>query len=138
MRPSSILAIPYYFKRGEQWNGQLIISSSGNSISPIFWGAYGTGNNPKIDGTGYSCTLKIHDREFIVVSSFEIISGIHGVFISGVISTGLIVLNDLSVHDPSSNNCITIQDRPNVTISNSELQNSANRWRGSLLTKVED
>jgi len=46
------------FKRGETWREYLTIPSSGNSTSPITFGAYGSGSNPIISGadmvTGWS------------------------------------------------------------------------------------
>lgn len=39
------------FKRGETWRGHINIPSSGASGSPITFGAYGTGNKPKILGS---------------------------------------------------------------------------------------
>ncbi len=39
------------FKRGETWRGQLSVSSSGSAGSPITFGAYGTGDKPKILGS---------------------------------------------------------------------------------------
>ena len=46
------------FKRGEIWRDQLLIPSSGNSIDPITFGAYGSGEKPIITGanivTGWS------------------------------------------------------------------------------------
>jgi len=38
------------FKRGGVWRGQLMFGYSGNATSPIVLDAYGTGNNPVIDG----------------------------------------------------------------------------------------
>jgi len=47
-----------YFKRGEVWRETLIIPSSGSDGNPITFGAYGTGDKPKISGadvvTGWS------------------------------------------------------------------------------------
>lgn len=40
-----------FFKRGEIWREQLIISSSGTEENPIGFGAYGDGDNPTITGT---------------------------------------------------------------------------------------
>jgi hypothetical protein len=37
-----------YFKRGSVWEEELIVSSSGSENNFITFGAYGTGNNPKI------------------------------------------------------------------------------------------
>ena len=38
------------FKSGETWREGLAVSSSGSSGNPITFGAYGSGNNPKITG----------------------------------------------------------------------------------------
>jgi len=47
-----------YFKRGETWRETLTVPSSGTDGNPITFGAYGTGNKPKISGadviTGWS------------------------------------------------------------------------------------
>lgn len=39
------------FKRGETWHESLVVPSSGNSDQPITFGAYGSGNPPRLDGT---------------------------------------------------------------------------------------
>jgi len=39
------------FKRGETWREQLTVPSSGSAGSPITFGAYGTGDDPKIYGS---------------------------------------------------------------------------------------
>lgn len=39
------------FKRGETWREQLTIPSSGSSGNPIIFGAYGSGNKPKLLGS---------------------------------------------------------------------------------------
>jgi parallel beta-helix repeat protein len=39
------------FRRGDKWEGTLIPSSSGSSGSPIVYGAYGSGDKPKIYGS---------------------------------------------------------------------------------------
>lgn len=38
------------FKRGEVWRERLRVPSSGSSVNPITFGAYGTGNKPLISG----------------------------------------------------------------------------------------
>jgi PKD repeat protein len=38
------------FKRGDTWREKLIVSSSGTTGNPITYGAYGTGDNPVING----------------------------------------------------------------------------------------
>ncbi len=37
------------FKRGDQWEGTITVSASGSSGNPIVYGAYGNGDNPKIN-----------------------------------------------------------------------------------------
>src|SRR5690554_4778639 len=39
------------FKRGDSWNGTITVNASGTSGSPIVYGAYGTGEKPKIYGS---------------------------------------------------------------------------------------
>ncbi len=39
------------FKRGDQWNGEIIVRQSGLKGKPITYGAYGSGENPKIYGS---------------------------------------------------------------------------------------
>ncbi|MEZ5104291.1 MAG: T9SS type A sorting domain-containing protein [Draconibacterium sp.] len=39
------------FKRGNTWNGTITVSGSGSSGSPITYGAYGSGEKPKIYGS---------------------------------------------------------------------------------------
>ena len=39
------------FKRGDEWTGTITVKSSGTSGSPIVYGAYGSGNKPKIYGS---------------------------------------------------------------------------------------
>ena len=40
-----------YFKKGETWREQLTVPSSGSSGLPITFGAYGTGDAPRINGS---------------------------------------------------------------------------------------
>jgi parallel beta-helix repeat protein len=39
------------FKRGDEWTGSITVNASGTSSSQIIYGAYGTGNKPKIYGS---------------------------------------------------------------------------------------
>lgn len=39
------------FKRGDEWSGSITVKASGTSSSRITYGAYGTGNKPKIYGS---------------------------------------------------------------------------------------
>lgn len=48
------------FKRGDQWTGTITVKSSGTSGSPIVYGAFGTGSNPKIYGSEKITNWKNH------------------------------------------------------------------------------
>ncbi|WP_320112666.1 LamG-like jellyroll fold domain-containing protein [Draconibacterium orientale] len=39
------------FKRGDEWSGTITVTSSGSAGSPIVYGAYGSGEKPKIYGS---------------------------------------------------------------------------------------
>ncbi|MBK6285925.1 MAG: right-handed parallel beta-helix repeat-containing protein [Draconibacterium sp.] len=39
------------FKRGDEWSGSITVNASGTSSSQIIYGAYGTGDEPKIYGS---------------------------------------------------------------------------------------
>ncbi|MCY1723243.1 right-handed parallel beta-helix repeat-containing protein [Prolixibacteraceae bacterium Z1-6] len=39
------------FKRGDEWSGSITVTSSGSTGSPIVYGAYGSGEKPKIYGS---------------------------------------------------------------------------------------
>ena len=64
------------FKRGETFNGNILITKSGTISSPIVFGAYGTGAKPIISG-------------FATPTSFTSIGG--GIFESNVLTTGAVV-----------------------------------------------
>ena len=48
------------FKRGDQWVGTLTPSASGSAGNPITYGAYGTGNKPKIYGSEVITGWTVH------------------------------------------------------------------------------
>src|SRR5690554_1029982 len=39
------------FRRGDSWSGTITITSSGKEGAPIYFGAYGSGNKPRIYGS---------------------------------------------------------------------------------------
>jgi len=113
-----------FFARNESWNNQLVVSSSGSNGDPVFYGAYGSGNRPLINGFGFSKTIDIQEKEYITISSLEVTSGDHCIFMNSLTTFGLITLDDLYVHSPETNNCISIKDRANVTITDSEMHDA--------------
>ncbi len=80
-----------FFKRGEIWRKQLIPSSSGSSGNPITFGAYGSGNKPKITTTTVISGLSSW-------SSHSTISNVYGISWGGdgnaeILKDGMLRLN---------------------------------------------
>lgn len=48
------------FKRGDEWEGTLVISASGTTGNPITYGAYGTGEKPRIYGSQEITGWQLH------------------------------------------------------------------------------
>jgi len=59
------------FKRGEEWTGTVTVKASGTAGSPIVYGAYGTGNKPKIYGSEKITGWTLHSGN-IYKASFTI------------------------------------------------------------------
>lgn len=59
-------------KRGSVWNQQLRIDESGTSAQPIEVGAYGTGNDPVIDGGGTVSTCLLLNGSYLWVSKLRL------------------------------------------------------------------
>lgn len=64
------------FKRGDTWNGNLVISQSGSSSSPITFDAYGSGASPIINATGNLHALDIRNGKTYV--NFNNLTITHG------------------------------------------------------------
>lgn len=61
------------FKRGDAWTGTLVIKSSGTNDARITFGAYGTGDKPRI--TGNNTTLSavlIQDAKYLTFENFDV------------------------------------------------------------------
>nr|MBD3621781.1 hypothetical protein [Sunxiuqinia sp.] len=69
------------FRRGDTWKGTLIPSASGNSGSPIVYGAYGSGNKPKIYGSTEVTGWTLHSGN-IYKATFSS-SSIEQLFVNG-------------------------------------------------------
>jgi hypothetical protein len=48
------------FKRGDQWTGTLIVNTTGSAGNPIIYGAYGSGDKPKIYGSEEITNWTLH------------------------------------------------------------------------------
>lgn len=71
-----------YLKRGQSFRGFLDLKGSGKSNAPILVGAYGTGQRPVIDATGYNAGLIIMDSDHWYIENIEIRgSGMAGILI---------------------------------------------------------
>jgi hypothetical protein len=112
------------FRCNDEWSGQLIIPSSGLIGNHIYFGSYSNGNRPIINGNGYSKTVSFDNKEYITFSSIEVTSGNHCIFIESSDYTGLIILNNIDAHLPVTNNCLSIMERANVEVYNSNFYNS--------------
>ena len=68
------------FKRGNMWNDQLVIPSSGTPNGYITFGAYGSGKKPVLNGNGLILPrnqglIEIHqNKEYVIIENFRIIN----------------------------------------------------------------
>jgi hypothetical protein len=70
-------------QRGDSFTGKLLLDGqSGSSGSPIIIGAYGTGDKPAIDASGYIAGVHIRNASYIEVSDLEI-TGDGGTMVDG-------------------------------------------------------
>lgn len=60
------------FARGTTCVGSFVFSSSGTSTSRITIGAYGTGAQPAIDGTGQNRAVKLLDTSYVTMQDLEV------------------------------------------------------------------
>lgn len=67
-----------FFKRGETWNENLVVPSSGSADGVIIFGAYGAGNNPILDGTGatysetYGGFVKAVGKHYVTIQDLTV------------------------------------------------------------------
>ncbi|MGQ7867790.1 cadherin domain-containing protein [Sunxiuqinia sp. sy24] len=69
------------FKRGDEWVGTLTPSTSGSAGSPITYGAYGTGNKPKIYGSQEITGWTVHSGN---VYKAKVSAPVNQLFLDGV------------------------------------------------------
>ncbi len=69
-----------YFKRGQTWNEQLTISSSGNGTNWITFGSYGSGEKPEINGADLITGWEVYDENIYVA---DVSSEVRQLFING-------------------------------------------------------
>lgn len=61
------------FRRGTTYQGQLKISGRGKPGQMIYFGSYGSGDKPRIEGKGeYPETVLIYNAEYLKFENFEI------------------------------------------------------------------
>jgi parallel beta-helix repeat protein len=90
--------------RGDTWiNEPLTVSSSGSQGNVILYGAYGTGNLPKLDGDNqehWAGLVRINGKNWITIENLEITNvGKECIHISGP-STG-VTIQDCEIHKNS-------------------------------------
>ncbi len=98
------------FKRDCQWNGSLVVRSSGTEEAPISYDAYGEGKNaPVLNGCGVKATISGVDVSYINIQNLEITNRgdestyLRGIFINALDKdvVGIKVTNNY-VHDVDS------------------------------------
>jgi hypothetical protein len=115
------------FKRGQVWNGQLTISSSGVPDSPIVYGAFGTGAAPVIDGTGIAIPaqeglVNSDGQTNLIVRDLEIRNSPVDAIVP-YLANGLKILN-CTVHDNQFNGILAFNGN-NVTIDGSAFYHNS-------------
>ncbi len=69
------------FRRGDEWNGAIMVNASGTAGNPIVYGAYGTGEKPKIYGSEVITGWELHEGN-IYKATFN--TNITQIFVDGV------------------------------------------------------
>ncbi len=118
------------FKAGSTYTGQLWPKGSGAAGNPIVLGMYGSGNKPKITGSGTDTeVVKLHNQQYWEISNLDVTGGANnawGVYVSlQDFGTGQhLRIRDLNVHD-----------MPNATggIRVTAHAGSASRWNDVLI-----
>lgn len=128
-------------RRGQRWSERLVVPSSGSLDLPLYFGSYGSGNRPILDGTNVIMDkeaygmLTIDGHLNVVVCGLEIResprSGVHI-----YASTG-IRLCDLSVNNNMENG-ILVFDSNRVTIEQSDISsNSQDPWESFAGIRID-
>ncbi len=68
------------FKRGDEWEGTLVISASGTTGNPITYGAYGTGEKPRIYGSQEITGWELHSGN---IYKAKVTKNINQLFLNG-------------------------------------------------------
>ncbi|MHA7110653.1 cadherin domain-containing protein [Sunxiuqinia elliptica] len=68
------------FKRGDEWEGTLVISASGTTGNPITYGAYGTGEKPRIYGSQEITGWQLHSGN---IYKAKVTEDINQLFLNG-------------------------------------------------------
>ena len=67
------------FKKGDTWREMLLVTSSGTSSSFITYSTYGTGNNPRITGSGHSEFVSSGVNLWKSINTYSL-SSLNGIF----------------------------------------------------------
>lgn len=70
------------FKKGDTWNEQLTIPSSGSSDKRITFSSYGSGNLPIIQASGKNA-ISVYNKNYINIEDIEVKNSNYGVWIAG-------------------------------------------------------
>jgi len=99
------------FKRGDSWTGTLTIKSSGTSVARVTFGAYGTGDKPRIVGNNSTLSaVLIQDARYLTFENFDVshpravrppdisLCGIYVALATNGVYPGIIIKNN-NIHD---------------------------------------
>ena len=116
-------------KRGQVWNEQLNVSSSGLPDAPITYGAYGAGAAPAIDGTGVAIPaqqglVNSNAKNYLTIRDLEIRnSPVDGIV--PYLANGLQIKN-CTVHNNQFNGILSFNGSNTVIDGSSFYNNSLN------------
>ncbi len=125
------------FKRGEIWCETLIIPSSGNSTSSIYFGAYDSGVLPKINISSPNYGITINGHDYLTFENIEISGGKKSIFLNSASTNGSIIFRNIKIHN-SIGDCISAKNRGNFLIDNSEIYSCGHNGISSYTTNIND
>lgn len=112
------------FKRGESWAGtSLNITWSGDEGAPIYFGDYGTGALPIIDGSDAVHCVQISNQHFIHLENLDLTQGLgHGIYCHNN-SYGIEVVN-CYCHDAGNDGLLFLDGCYDCTVTGGHFYNN--------------
>lgn len=105
------------FKRGETWSGtSLLITWSGDEGNPIYFGDYGAGALPIIDGADTVHCSEINNQHFIKLENLDLTQGVGAGIYCHNNSYGIEIVN-CYCHDAGNDGLLFIDGCYNCTVT---------------------